>query len=46
MNGLQDNIQINSLNISNDYLEISFNDGVQTRLAVENILKEFSTQMM
>ena len=40
--GLQDNIEINSLNLSNNYLEISFNDGVHTKLAIENILKEFS----
>ena len=40
--GLQNNIKINSLNLSNKYLEISFNDGVYTKLAIENILKEFS----
>ena len=40
--GLQNNIKINSLNLSNNYLEISFNDGVYTKLAIENILKEFS----
>ena len=40
--GLQDNIEINSLNLSNNYLEISFNDGVHAKLAIENILKEFS----
>ncbi len=40
---LQNNIKINSLNISNDSLEITFNDGVHTKLAIHNILKEFST---
>ena len=39
---LKENIQINSLNLSKDYLEITFDDGVQTKLAIENILKEFS----
>ena len=39
---LQENIEIKSLNMSNDYLEISFNDGVHTKLAIQNILKEFS----
>ena len=41
---LQENIQINNLNLSNDYLEISFNDGVYTKLAIENILREFSNK--
>ena len=39
---LQNNIQINSLNLSNEYLEITFNDGVNTKLAIKNILKEFT----
>ena len=39
---LKDNIQIDSLNLSDDYLEISFNDGVYTKLSIKNILKEFS----
>ena len=39
---LQSNIQIDTLNLSNGYLEISFNDGVHTKLVIENILKEFS----
>ena len=39
---LQNNVQINSLNLSNDYLEITFNDGVNTKLAIKNILNEFS----
>ena len=39
---LQENIQIDSLNLSNDFLEICFNDGVQTKMAIQNILKEFS----
>ena len=39
---LQNNIEIASLNLSNEYLEISFNDGVHTKLVIENILREFS----
>ncbi len=39
---LQDNIEIKSSKLSNDYLEIFFNDGVHTKIAIENILKEFS----
>ena len=27
---------------SNDFLEITFDDGVHTKLAIQNILKEFS----
>ncbi len=39
---LRENIQINSMNLSNDFLEITFDDGVHTKLAIQNILKEFS----
>ena len=39
---LQENIKIDSLNISNDCLEITFNDGVHTKLVIKNILKEFT----
>ena len=39
---LEGNIKIDSLSLSNDYLEIIFNDGVHTKLAIKNILKEFS----
>ena len=39
---LKGNIKIHSLNLSDDYLEISFNDGVHTKLEIKNILKEFS----
>ena len=30
------------MNLSNDFLEITFDDGVHTKLAIQNILKEFS----
>ena len=39
---LRKNIQIDKLNLSKDFLEITFNDGVYTKLATQNILKEFS----
>ena len=39
---LKENIKINSMSLSNEYLEITFDDGVYTKLAIENILKEFS----
>ena len=39
---LQKNVKIESLNISHDSLEITFSDGVHTKLKIKNILKEFS----
>ena len=39
---LQENIKIDSLSISKDFLEITFNDGVHTKLVIKNILKEFT----
>ena len=39
---LQKNIEISHINLLNDYLEISFNDGASAKLSVQNILKEFS----
>ncbi len=39
---LKENIKINNLNLSDDYLEVSFNDGTSTKLTIQNILKEFS----
>ncbi len=38
---LKENIKINNSNLSKDFLEITFNDGVHTKLAVHSILKEF-----
>ena len=35
---LEENIKIDSLNISNDFLEITFNDGIHTKLSIKNIL--------
>ena len=39
---LQKNVKIETLNISDDSLEITFSDGVHTKLTIKNILKEFS----
>ena len=39
---LQKNIKIDALNLSKDFLEITFNDGAHTKLTIQSILKEFS----
>ena len=39
---LRENIKIDNLTLSDDFLEIEFNDGIHTKLAIQNILKEFS----
>ena len=39
---LKENIEIKDLNLSDQFLEVSFNDGVKTRLTIQSILKEFS----
>ena len=39
---LKENIEIDNLNLSDNYLEVSFNDGSSTKLTIQNILKEFS----
>ena len=39
---IQGDIKIDNLNLLDDYLEITFNDGAYTKLAIQNILKEFS----
>ena len=41
---LKNNIQIDNINLSNDFLEVKFNDGVNTKLKIQNILKEFSNK--
>ncbi len=40
---LNENIKIKDLNLSDEILEVSFNDGVKTKLTVHNILKELSS---
>ena len=39
---IKGDIKINNLNLSSDYLEVSFNDGTNAKLLIQNILKEFS----
>ena len=39
---LKENIEIDNLNLSKDFLEVTFKDGAQTKLTIENILKELS----
>ncbi len=39
---LNEDIEIDNINLSNDFLEVTFNDGAYTKLEVQNILKEFS----
>ncbi len=39
---LQNNIEINDIKLSDKYLEVKFNDGIITKIEVENIIKEFS----
>ena len=38
---LKKNIEIDNLNLSKDFLEVTFNDGAYIKLAIQNILKEF-----
>ena len=42
---LKENIEIDNLNLSRDFLEITFNDGVYTKLAIQSILKEFTNNV-
>tara|TARA_B100000287_G_scaffold28182_1_gene26623 strand:- start:102 stop:1202 length:1101 start_codon:yes stop_codon:yes gene_type:complete len=39
---LNENIEIKDLNLSDEFLEVSFNDGVTTKLTIQSIIKEFS----
>ena len=39
---LKENISIDKLELSNDFLKIRFADGVSANLVIKNILKEFS----
>ena len=40
---LQENIQIKNLSLCNDFLEVNFNDGASTKIAIIDIFKEFSS---
>ena len=39
---LTGDIKIKNLNLSDSYLEVTFSDGVSTRLETKNIIREFS----
>ena len=39
---LKKNVEFDKLNLTNDFLEITFKDGAYTKLAIRNILHEFS----
>ncbi len=39
---LENNIEIKSLRLCEEFLEIFFNDGVKTKLSIKEIMKEFS----
>ena len=39
---LKKDIKIDKINFSEDFLEVSFSDGVSTKLKINDILKEFS----
>ena len=39
---LKKNVEIENLKLSDNYLEVSFNDGIKTKLNVQSIIKEFS----
>ena len=41
---LKENIHIDKLNLSNNFLEITFNDGITTKLEIQKILKELSNK--
>ena len=41
---LKENIDINNINLTDDFLEITFSDGSYTKLRVQEIFKEFSNQ--
>ena len=40
---LQENIQIKDLSLCSEFLEVNFNDGASTKIAVIDIFKEFSS---
>ena len=39
---LKKNVEIQELNLSDQHLEVSFNDGVKTKLTIQSIIREFS----
>ena len=41
---LKNNVEINNLNLSKNYLEVTFKDGVYAKLDIESILRELSNE--
>ena len=39
---ISENVKINNLNLSSNYLEVAFSDGTTAKLLIQDILKEFS----
>ena len=39
---IQENIKINDINLSKDFLEVTFNDGASTKLSIQELIEEFS----
>ena len=39
---IQENIKINVINLSKDFLEVTFNDGASTKLSIQELIGEFS----
>ena len=39
---IQENIKINDINLSKDFLEVTFNDGASTKLSIQKLIEEFS----
>ena len=39
---LNQNIEINKVNLTDKFLEISFNDGVETKISIQSIFEEYS----
>ena len=39
---IRENIKINDINLSNNFLEVTFNDGASTKLSIQELIEEFS----
>ena len=39
---IQEDIKINNINLSNNFLEVTFDDGASTKLSIQELIKEFS----
>jgi gamma-butyrobetaine dioxygenase len=39
---IQENITINDINLSKDFIEVTFNDGASTKLSIQELIEEFS----